>query len=93
MYEGRLEDDFNSWVRREGCTELGLLISHAKDEECWIAVIEHKNPEIQCENLEKIINFLNKGKQKGYISRHWFENIHDEHLFTIGKKIAFCYNG
>lgn len=93
MNEGRLEDDFNAWVSREGHTAKGLKICHAMDEECWIATIEHKNPEILCENVDLIIDFLTKGKQAGYISRYWFEDIYDEHMFKIGKKIAFCYNG
>lgn len=92
MYEGRLEDDFNAWVSREGHKELGLNIAHAIDEECWIATIEHKHSDIPCEDEEKIINFLNKGKQEGYISRYWYEDIYDEHQFKVGKRIAFCYN-
>lgn len=92
MYEGRLEDDFNAWVSSTGRKELGLLISHASDEECWIAIIEHKNPDVQCEDVDNIISFLEEGKQAGYISRYWFEDLHDEHLFKVGKRIAFCYN-
>lgn len=92
MYEGRLEDDFNAWVSREGCTVKGFQIKHAMDEECWIAVIEHKNPDVLCESADLIIEFLNVGRQQGYISRYWFEDIYDEHLYKVGRKLAFCYN-
>ena len=93
MVEKHLEDDFNSWVRREGCGARYLKAQHATDEECWVAVIEHKNPEILCEDALLILAFLEEGKQEGYISRYWYEDIRDEHLFKIGRKIAFCYNG
>lgn len=93
MYEGRLEDDFNAWVMRVGNHEFGLDLHLAKDEDCWVATTEHKDKNITCSNCDEIIKFLEHGKKQGYISRYWFEDIYDEHMFKIGKKIAFCYNG
>ena len=93
MFGDHLEDDFNAWVRSTGTHEFGLKLEHSKDAECWVATISHKEPKVECINCEDVISFLEYSKTKGYISRYWFEDIKDEHLFIVGKQIAFCYNG
>lgn len=94
MDNNKREDDFNAWVRREGCKTMHLNLSHATNEECWVSIIQHSDPEIKCEDKDKIIDFLNRGNKEGYTNRYWFEDLHDDYQHKIiGERIAFCYNG
>lgn len=92
MYNDKREDSFNAWIRTEGCHKRNLHFEHATDEECWIVTIEHKNPAISCVNEQEVLAFLKYANSEGYINRHWYEDIYDEHLYKVGRKLAFCYN-
>lgn len=90
--ENVTEDQYNSWVSMYVHQVMKLPIRHHALEECWTAVVEHKDESVDIVPEEAMRNLLVKIAESGFKSRYWFEDIKDQYGHVLGRSILFVFD-
>lgn len=93
MENDKREDNFNAWIREEA-KKRGLNIKRHPDEECWMVMYRHRDPNVQVDDIEAVKDLVAYANSEGYKCRFWLEETQtDRHHHHLSDIICFCYDG